>query len=358
MQADLAKTLERIADEGPAGFYTGKTARLLETEMKAHGGLITRHDLGAYSPVVRKPLLGSYHGLEILCAPPPSSGGQVLLETLNQLEGFDLATLGHNTPPYIHLLSEAMRRSYADRAYILGDPAFNPDLSILRFLSKPYAEELRRSVNLKKASKSSTEGIERTKEGEDTTHISVVDAQGNTVSLTVTLEDNYGSKIVVPGAGFLLNNEMGDFNAGPGITTPDGLIGTKPNLAQPGKRMLSSMCPAIVLKNGKLCLVLGSPGGRTIPNTVLQILLAITHFGMDAQAAVTTPRFHHQWLPDRIDVEQSRFPEDTLRALRTMGHTVHQRIPMGCAQIICVRPDGSLEAGADPRWEESAAMGF
>jgi gamma-glutamyltranspeptidase/glutathione hydrolase len=245
-QPDLARTLSRIASQGPAGFYEGETARLIEREMAANGGLITRADLKAYRPERRAPLRGTYRGYEVLSMPPISSGGTALIQMLNVLEGYDLAANGWGSAQNTHLMIEAMRRAYADRARHLGDPAFNPSMPIARLISKEYAASLRATIRPDRASVSSPTTFEWPAEPGETTHLSVVDAARNAVSLTYTLEAGYGSKIVVPGAGFLLNNEMGDFNAGPGLTDATGLIGTEPNLAAPGKRMLSSMTPTIV----------------------------------------------------------------------------------------------------------------
>jgi gamma-glutamyltranspeptidase/glutathione hydrolase len=250
-QPDLARTLERIAEHGPDGFYRGETAELLEKEMKANGGLITRADLEAYDVKIRAPLKGSYRGHEVLGMPPISSGGVALVEMLNVLEGYDLAAKGFGAASGVHLVVEAMRRAYADRAKHLGDPEFNHEIPVAKLTSKEYAAELRKTILPRHASKSSPDSFTWPRESNETTHVSVVDRERNAVALTYTLEDGYGSRIVVPGAGFLLNNEMGDFNAGPGLTTADGLIGTNPNLAAPGKRMLSSMTPTILVKDGK-----------------------------------------------------------------------------------------------------------
>jgi gamma-glutamyltranspeptidase/glutathione hydrolase len=304
-QPDLARTLERIATQGPAGFYQGETARLIAAEMRAHGGLITAADLAGYKAVQRPPQRGTYRGYEVLGMPPPSSGGIAVIEALNILEGFDVAGSGFNSARTIHLTAEAMRRAFADRARHLGDPAFNPAMPVERLTSKAHAADVRGSIDPDRASSSSPTAFEWPHESHETTHISVVDAQRNAVALTYTLEETYGSAIVVPGAGFLLNNEMGDFNAGPGLTDATGLVGTEPNLAQPGKRMLSSMAPTILVKDGTLFMVTGSPGGRTIINTVLLTILAAVDFGLTAQDVVDAPRFHHQWLPDRIQHERN-----------------------------------------------------
>lgn len=355
-QSDLARTLERLAQQGPRDFYQGKTARMLVAAMKAEGGLIRSRDLQAYRPVHRAALAGSYRGLEVLTVPPPSGGGVALLTVLNILEAQDLKRLGRDSAAYTHLVVEAMRRAFAERARHIGDPAFNRDMPIARLISKAHAARLGASIDPEHASVSDPTRFAWGHESEETTHLSVVDGAGNAVSLTYTLEDNYGVKRIVPGAGFLLNNEMGDFNAGPGLTTKEGLIGTAPNLARPGKRMLSSMCPAILVKQGRLVLVTGSPGGRTIPNTVLHTILNTVDFGLETQTAVDAPRFHHQWLPDRIDVEAGKWPAPLTEALKIKGHTTfRERTRIGVAQVIVVRPDGSLVGGADvTRWPESA----
>ncbi|MGH8188414.1 MAG: gamma-glutamyltransferase, partial [Steroidobacteraceae bacterium] len=333
-QPDLAKTLERIAAQGPAGFYEGETALLIEKEMAANGGLITREDLRKYTAVKRAPVRGTYRGYEVISMPPISSGGTALIQMLNILEGYDLAKSGFRSADTIHLITESMRRAYADRARYLGDPAFNPQMPIDRLLSKEYAAELRKTIDPKRAAKSSPSNFEWTNESQETTHFSVVDGSRNAVSLTYTLEYGYGSRITVPGAGFLLNNEMGDFNAAPELTTAEGLIGTKPNLAQPGKRMLSSMTPTILAKDGRLFMVTGSPGGRTIINTVLLTVLNVVDFGMNAQQAVDAPRFHHQWLPDRISYERYGISPDTISILESRGHAFRENMAQGVAEVI------------------------
>ena len=358
-QPDLALTLERIAQHGPDGFYQGRTAALVAAEMRRHGGLITEADLAAYRAVRRRPVTGSYRGHQIISMPPISSGGVVLIQMLNVLEGFDLSATGFGSARTLHVMSEAMRRAYADRARYLGDPSFNPDMPVERLTSKPYAERLRATIRADRASASTPTSFEWPTEGEETTHLSVVDADRNAVSLTYTLEQSYGSKIVVAGAGFLLNNEMGDFNAGPGLTDANGLIGTTPNLAEPGKRMLSSMTPTIVTRDGRLVMVTGSPGGRTIINTVLQTIVNVVDHGMNVQEAVDAPRIHHQWLPDRITHEQSSFSPDTLSLLGALGHQLSERTRQGSAQVIGYDPQTDMLAGAaDRRAAGSTAAGY
>ncbi len=355
-QPDLAETLVRISEAGPAGFYEGETAELVEKEMAKNGGLITREDMKAYRAKKRTPIRGSYRGYEILSMPPPSSGGIVLVEMLNVLEGFDLAADGFGSARNLHRMAEAMRRAYSDRAQYLGDPDFNPEIPLERLTSKDYAATLRKSIRLDVASKSSPESFTWPTESPETTHFSVVDADRNAVSVTYTLEYGYGSGIVVPGAGFLLNNEMGDFNAGPGLTDERGLIGTAPNLTQSGKRMLSSMTPTILAKDGELFMVTGSPGGRTIINTVLQTILNVVDHKMNAQAAVDAGRIHHQWLPDRINYERQGFSPDTLNILKWLGHDLREIEGQGVAQVIVVnREDGMLEGGLDLRGTEGGA---
>jgi gamma-glutamyltranspeptidase/glutathione hydrolase len=357
-QPDLARTLQRIADQGPAGFYEGETAALIEKEMAAHGGLITRADLKAYQPKKRTPITGTYRGYDIVSMPPVSSGGVGLIEQLNILEGYDLKSLGFRSAASTHALIEAMRRSFADRARYIGDPDFVAGMPIAKLVSKDYAAALRTTISPTRASKSEPSTFDWPAESDETTHLSVVDRERNAVSLTYTLEAGYGSKIVVPGAGFLLNNEMGDFNAGPGLTTAEGLIGTEPNLARPGKRMVSSMTPAIISNDGTLFMVTGSPGGRTIINTVVQTVVDVIDYGMNAQEAADAPRLHHQWLPDRTDYERFGLSLDTVKILEGMGHALRPVGAQGVAQIIIVDPrDGTLEGGSDRRAADGGAVG-
>jgi gamma-glutamyltranspeptidase/glutathione hydrolase len=357
-QEDLAKTLTRIAESGTAGFYDGETAALIEREMKARGGLITREDLKRYTVYRRPALRGTYHGYEVLTAPPPSSGGTCLVESLNVLETYDLGAMGFGSSRYLHHVAETLRRAFADRARYLGDPAFVKDMPVERLVSKEYAASLRLTIQENKASVSSLESFQWPAESNDTTHLSVVDADGGAVALTYTLEDAYGSRIVVPGAGFLLNNEMGDFNAGPGLTDATGLIGTEPNLAAPGKRMLSNMTPTILVKDKRAALVVGAAGGRKIPGTVLQIVLGVVDFGMNVQEAIDAPRINQQWLPDVILHEPFGLSNDTAAALRALGHRVEER-PAGewsRAHGIAYK-DGMLEGGSDRRKPDGAAIG-
>jgi len=357
-QPDLARTLTRIADQGPAGFYEGETAALIEKEMKANGGLITMGDLKAYQAKKRGVVKGTYRGYDVYGMPPPSSGGMAVVQMLNVLEGFDLKANGYGSAQNIHLTAEAMRRAFADRARYLGDPDFEKDIPLPMLISKDYATGLRKTINPNKASKSVVNKFEWTSESPETTHLSIVDANRNAVAMTYTLEYGYGSRIVVPGAGFLLNNEMGDFNAGPGLTDERGLVGTNPNLARPGKRMLSSMAPTIIAKDGQLFMVTGTPGGRTIINTVLTTILNVIDYGMNAQEAVDAGRMHHQWLPDRINLERYGFSADTIKMLQSMGHTVNEGGGQGAAQVIVFnQKDNMLEGGVDRRPADGGAAG-
>jgi gamma-glutamyltranspeptidase/glutathione hydrolase len=361
-QPDLARTLERVRDRGKDGFYQGETARLLADFMRRHGGLITEEDLARYEAVEQMPVHGTYRGYDVWSMSPPSSGGVALVTMLNILEGFDLAGAGHNSALYLHLLTEAMRRAYADRAEHLGDAAFNPDMPVDRLLSKEHAADLRSSIDWFQASGSDSSAFSAAYlpvESEETTHFSVVDAEGNAVSLTYTLEYGYGSGIVADGTGFLLNNEMGDFNPVPGRTTGTGLIGTAPNLVRPEKRMLSSMTPTIVAKDGRPFLVIGSPGGRTIINTVLQVILNVVDHGMGVAEAVEAPRIHHQWLPDATRVERWGFSPDTIRLYELMGHDTWTYSQQGHAHGILVDPESGIRFGAaDSRAFDARSVGY
>ncbi|MDX1578306.1 MAG: gamma-glutamyltransferase [Gemmatimonadota bacterium] len=362
-QPDLAETLRRIQRDGHDGFYRGETARLIADFMREHGGPMTAEDLARYEAVEQPAIHGTYRGYDIYGMPPPSSGGVVLVEMLNILEGFALAEIGHNSALYLHLLTEAMRRAYADRALHLGDPAFNPDMPIERLTSKAYADRLRATIDLYRASQSDSAAFNAAYlgESEETTHYSVVDADGNTVAVTYTLEQGYGSEIVVPGAGFLLNNELGDFNPVPGRTNTRGLIGTPPNLVAPEKRPLSSMTPTIVARDGRPVLAIGSPGGRTIINTVLQVVLNVIDHGMTGSRfgrAIESPRIHHQWLPDVTSFEAWGFSPDTKRLYEMLGHEMRSRGYQGSAMGIYLDPDSGLVWGAaDSRAFDGAARG-
>ena len=357
---DLGRTLEAIASGGPDAFYTGWIADSLAAQMKANGGLITKADLAAYEARERTPVRGTFNGYEIIAMGPPSSGGTVMLETLNILERFDVAKMDRWSPDYLHLRIEAARRAYADRARWLGDPDF-VSVPVARLTSKAYADTLSRGIRRDRASKSVELGSDivtvRTAESDETTHFSVVDAEGNAVSNTYTLEGGYGSGVVVRGAGFILNNEMGDFNKRPGDTNVGGDIGTPANLIAPGKRMLSSMSPAIVTRDGRLVLVTGSPGGRTIPNTVLDVVLGVTAFGESIRQAVDAPRLHHQWLPDSTTIEAGKVSDATIAALRARGQAVRiSNGEQGDAHSIWVDAKSGIAYGAaDHRSPDSKA---
>lgn len=355
-QPDLASALQRIAERGPDGFYAGETADLIVAEMQRGGGIITHEDLAGYEPKRRRPIRGTYRGFEVLSMPPPSSGGVTLIQMLNILEGFDVAASGFGSADTLHLMTESMRRAYADRARFLGDPEF-VEMPLDRLASKEYATGQRGSIKRGAASVSSPERFYWPVESAETTHFSLVDRDRNAVSLTYTLEYGYGSGIVVPGGGFLLNNEMGDFNAGPGLTDATGLIGTPANLAQPGKRMLSSMTPTIVNRDAEVFMVTGTPGGRTIINTVLQTILNVIDHGASAQAAVDLGRIHHQWLPDTLYHEKMAFSPDTLQILGRRGHALEAVNNLGVAEVIVVRDDG-LEGGVDRRQADGGAVGY
>lgn len=358
-QPELGRTLRRIQKKGRDGFYRGETAKRLSGFILSKGGIITLEDLEKYEAVERKPVHGTYRGYDIYSMPPPSSGGIALIEMLNVLEGFDLKAMGHNSAAYIHLLCETMRRAFADRAEYLGDPDFNHGMPLNMLTSKGYAEKLRNTISPVNKSKSDPDAFNSVYESEDTTHLSAMDREGNAVSLTYTLEYHYGSGIVADGLGFLLNNEMGDFNAVPGLTDESGRIGTMPNLIAPEKRMLSSMSPTIVSLRGKPVLVIGSPGGRTIINTVLQVILNYIDHGMNVAEAIEAGRFHHQWLPDIIYMEKNTISKDTEKILTGMGYKIEFRDYQGRAMGIGFDPVKKLIGGAaDSRSYDGAAAGY
>ncbi|CAN5546653.1 gamma-glutamyltransferase [soil metagenome] len=356
VQSDLAATLTAIAAQGPRGFSEGPVAEKLVSGIRAAGGIFTSDDLKNYQPAVRAPVRGSYRGYDIVSMPLPSSGGTVLVETLNILEGFALRDLKQGSAPSLHLLIEAMKRAYADRARYLGDPAF-VDAPIVTLLSKDYAAKQRASIDLAHATPW-TDALSAVppREGQNTTHFSVVDAAGNAVSNTYTLNFPYGVGLVADGTGVLLNNEMDDFTAAPGASNAFGLVGFEANLPGPGKRPLSSMSPTIVLKDGRPVLVTGSPGGSRIISTVLQVIVNVLDYDMNVAAAVAAPRLHHQWLPDEVRIEHG-FANDTLDALKAMGHNVIEPMGQTSANSIAVTPDGLLGA-PDPRTPGAEASGY
>ena len=357
---DLARTLRAIATDGPDVFYKGWIADRIAEDMAANGGIITKEDLAAYEAKERAPVKGTFRGYEIASMAPPSSGGVALIEMLNMLEAFDLKAKGAGSAEAKHLEIEAMRHAYLDRARYLGDPDF-VQIPLSKLLSKEYARTQASTIDAAKASSSAELGKDilgapASQEPEDTTHFSVIDRAGMAVSNTYTLEGGYGSRVVVKGAGFILNNEMGDFNKNPGVTLPDGTIGTPANLIDPGKRMLSSMTPTIVSKQGKVVLITGSPGGRTIINTVYCVVLGLTEFGMPVRTAVDAPRMHHQWLPDAVTIEREGAPDDLVQKLRAMGHTVEiGRAQQGDANSIGVDAGGTAWGAADKRSPDGKA---
>ncbi|HMH98040.1 MAG TPA: gamma-glutamyltransferase, partial [Bradyrhizobium sp.] len=321
VQTDLAATLSAIAEQGPRGFYEGPVAEKLVKAISDAGGTMTLDDLKSYQPVIRAPVRGTYRGYDIIAMPAPSSGGIVLVETLNMLEGFPMRDMKQGSASSLHVMIEAMKRAYADRARYLGDPAF-VKAPIATLIAKDYAARQRASIDLDHATPW-TDALSATppREGDNTTHFSIVDSGGNAVSNTYTLNYSYGVGLVAEGTGVLLNNELDDFTAAPGASNAYGLVGFEANLPGPGKRPLSSMSPTIVLKDGKPVLVTGSPGGSRIISAVLQVIVDVLDYDMDVAVAVAAPRVHHQWLPDEVRVERG-FPDDTLAALRAKGHRV------------------------------------
>lgn len=354
-QTDLAWSLTTIADEGADAFYHGAIADKLVAEMERSGGLIGHEDLAAYRAVEREPVRGSYRGYEVVAMPPPSSGGVHLIQMLNVLEGWELAELGHNSAAYLHHLIETMRRAYADRSQYLGDPDFH-DVPVAELIDKTYADALRARISLERATPSTevAPGLPAVSESPQTTHYSVWDRDGNVVTNTYTLNFSYGNGISVPGAGFLLNNEMDDFSAKPGTANAFGLVGGEANAIEPGKRPLSSMTPTLVFRDGQPVIATGSPGGSTIITIVLQILLNIIDFDMNVAEATAAPRVHHQWLPDEVMWENG-ISADTRTLLEARGHILSTRTrPMGRAQSI-MQVDERFYGAADPRWPGAGA---
>jgi gamma-glutamyltranspeptidase/glutathione hydrolase len=356
VQGDLAETLAAIARHGPRGFYEGAVAAKLAASIRDAGGIMTADDLKSYQPVIRTPVRGTYRGYDIVSMPLPSSGGVVLVEMLNILEGFRLKETGTNSADTLHVMIEAMKRAYADRARYLGDPAL-VDVPMQRLLSKDYAAKLRENIDMHRATPASEVAAAQSppREGQNTTHYSVVDRFGNAVSNTYTLNFSYGLGLVADGTGVLLNNELDDFTAAVGASNAYGLVGYEANLPGPGKRPLSSMSPTIVLKDGKPVLVTGTPGGSRIITGVLQVILNSIDHGMNAAAAVAAPRIHNQWLPDEVRVE-SGISADVLEALRSRGHKIVMPLSQTSANTIALTPDGP--AGApDPRTRGAFAAG-
>lgn len=353
-QPELGATLARIRDEGAKGFYEGRTAALLVAEMQRGGGLITLEDLKNYKAKWRTPHLFTYKGHEVVSMPLPSSGGILLHQMLKMVEDKSLPSYGFISPMATHLMVEAERRAYADRAEYMGDPD-HVAVPVAQLTSNGYIKMRMQDYVPGTAGKSKVikPGIVK-KESEETTHISIIDNKGNAVAVTTTLNNSYGSKTFVGGAGFLLNDEMDDFSAKPGVPNMYGAVGGEANAIAPGKRMLSSMTPTLVLKNGKPFLVVGTPGGTTIPTSVYQTIVDIIDFKLPTAMAVNGPKFHHQWLPDEIFIEPA-FPDSTRKALEKMGYTLKQRGAIGRTEVIRVLPNGQFEAVADNRGDDSAA---
>ncbi len=357
IQKDLAKTLQRIVKYDIDGFYNGKTAELIVKEMKTGSGLITLKDLESYSPKLRVPMLGSYKDYNIVSIGPPSSGGILLIQMLNMLENYAIDSLAFNSTDYIHLLTEIERRAYADRAEHLGDSDYW-EVPIEMLTSKDYARERTLNFSRQKATPSVEvfAGNPTAYESNETTHYSVIDRDGNAVSVTTTLNTGFGAGILVDGAGFLLNNEMDDFSAKPGSPNVFGLVGNKANAISPKKRPLSSMTPTIVLNDGKPFIIIGSPGGSRIITTVLQVVLNIIEHDMDILEAVSKPRTHSQWLPDVIMTEVDAIPDSVRNELESRGHKIILRGNIGLANGIVINENGYF-GGPDPRWE-NAAVGY
>jgi gamma-glutamyltranspeptidase/glutathione hydrolase len=351
VQPELAATLARI-QANPRDFYEGVTAKRIVADMQAHGGLITMKDLSTYEPNVRQPLRGTYRGYEILSMPPPSSGGIALLEMLNMLEPYDLGAMGWHSSQEIHTVVEVMRRAFADRTQHLGDADF-VKVPVAGLTSRKYADERRKDIDPAHASESKSTGAGNPLpyESPETTHFTIVDVDGSVVSSTYTLNDSYGSGVTAKGTGFLLNNEMDDFTSKPGVPNMYNLIQGEANAIAPKKRPLSSMTPAIVLKGGKVAFAIGSPGGPTIINTVLQVIINTIDFHMNIQQAISAARFHHQWLPDQIEWEEFDINADTRAALEKMGHHFREKaVSLGDAQGVAIDEKSGMRMGAsDPR---------
>ena len=358
-QAQLANTLSEIRDHGQDGFYKGIVAKEIVRFMEEKGGIISLEDLARYTAVERKPIKGSYKGYDIYSMPPPSSGGVALIEMMNLMELADLDSIAFNSTEYVHLLAEVMRRAFADRAEHLGDADFNVGMPLDELTSKEFAQERFNQIDRSKASLSDSSKFGQIYDGTSTTHFSVADANGNAVSLTYTLENSYGSGMGSPKLGFIFNNQMGDFNPKPGYTSRSGQVGTNPNLIQAEKRMLSSMTPTIVAKDGKPYLIIGSPGGRTIINTVFQTVLNVLAYDMRVDQAIEAMKVHHQWLPNQIIYERNLLSPDTRQALETMNHTLIPTKVLGQLMGIQIDAKNDIMIGAsDSSSPDGAAVGY
>jgi gamma-glutamyltranspeptidase/glutathione hydrolase len=354
-QPELAQTLKLVRDKGKAGFYEGKVADAIVSTMQNSKGIISKEDLKNYQAIWRKPVIGNYKNYKVISMPPPSSGGIALLTLLKQMERFPLNKWGFQSDSTVQIMVEAERRAYADRASYLGDPDFFK-VPVKALLDTNYISSRMSNLDFTKATPSSIikEGTLPIYESKETTHFSIVDSAGNAVSVTTTLNGSYGSMVVVAGAGFLLNNEMDDFSVKPGTPNVYGLVGGVANAIQPGKRMLSSMTPTIVEKDGKLIMVVGTPGGSTIITSVFQTILNVLEFGQPMQAAVSASRFHHQWLPDEVYVEEGSISEKTRKILESKGYKIVPCGAIGRVDAILVKPNRHLETGADPRGNDTA----
>lgn len=359
IQKNLANTLKLIRDKGKDGFYKGEVANEIASFMKANGGIITLKDLEKYEAVERPAITGTYKEYGIVAMPPPSSGGVAVIEMLNIMEQANLDSIPFNSTEYVHLVAETMRRAFADRAEYLGDPDFNLTMPLDKLTSKEFAKMRYDNIDLNRASVSDTLNFGQIYDGKSTTHLSVVDKLGNAVSLTYTIEQSYGSGLGSPKLGFIFNNEMGDFNPQPGYTDSGWLIGTDPNIIQPEKRMLSSMSPTIVTKNGKPYLVMGSPGGRTIINTVFQTILNVIAYDMPIKKAIEVMKIHHQWFPDQLTFENDLMSPDTQKALQQMGHDLKGTANLGRLMGILIPADGAIFIGAsDSSSPDGGAVGY
>ena len=354
VQTDLSNTLKRIRDKGAAGFYEGQTATLIVEEMKRGSGIISYDDLKNYTAKPREPHSFMYKGYKIVGMPMPSSGGLLLHQMMKMIEDRNIGSMGFHSVKSVQLMTEVERRAYADRAEYMGDADFYK-VPVAAISKDAYLKERMKSYNPERATPSTVinPGIVTRKESEETTHFSVIDKEGNAVSITTTLNNSYGSKTVVGGAGFFLNDEMDDFSIKPGVPNMYGAVGGEANAIAPGKRMLSSMTPTIVLKDNKPYIVVGTPGGTTISTQVFQTLVNILEFNMSTEDAVYKPKFHHQWLPDRLDVEKG-FPQPVIDALTKMGYIINQRGAIGRTEIIKVLPNGKFEGVADIRGDDAA----
>jgi gamma-glutamyltranspeptidase/glutathione hydrolase len=352
---ELALVMERIREQGRDGFYMGTTADLIVAEMERGKGIMTHEDLENYEAIWREPIVGDYRGFKIISMPPPSSGGIALLQLLEMVEPYPLSEYGRHSTEAVHLMVEAERRVYADRAQHLGDMDYY-DVPLTGLIEADYLTQRMADFDPRQASDSDSisAGQPAPYESPQTTHYSIVDAEGNAVSVTTTINGGYGSCVVVGGAGFLLNNEMDDFSSKPGVPNAYGLLGAEANAIAPGKRMLSSMTPTIVEKNDSLYMVVGTPGGSTIITSVFQNILNVLDFGMGMQASVAAPRFHHQWKPEWVSCDSNAFESSIIQQLTAMGHTIKPGGTRGRVDAILILPDGRLEGGADPRGDDAA----